>query len=145
MSYATCYAGSNNIHPGFPPLMSDGHFATDWETACRTNEFIRDRAKITNNYDYRQYLIHNADAVILHNQVEACDRCCACQNNLGGGELVRFPHYIFKSCSDKTKPFGYQSSDLKNMYLSRKALQSRLSAPIMTQNEMLLTARPNWN
>ena len=45
--------------------------------------------------------------------------------------------------ADKTQPFGYQHSDLKNLYTSAQSLQSRLSAPIMTQSQMLNL--PNWN
>ena len=46
--------------------------------------------------------------------------------------------YLFKSLSDSSVPHGYESSDLKNMYLSRQALNSRLKAPILTQEHMLL-------
>jgi hypothetical protein len=34
---------------------------------------------------------------------------------------------------------------LKNMYVSRCALQSRLTAPILTQDQMLMARLPNWN
>ena len=39
--------------------------------------------------------------------------------------VVKCPNkYIFKSCTDQSKPFGYQNSDLKNLYISSKALES---------------------
>ena len=44
----------------------------------------------------------------------------------------------FKSCQDNSKPFGYESSDLKNIYLSKQALNARLKAPIITQEQLLL-------
>ncbi len=145
MSWGTCYNGSNNIHPGFPALMSDGQYATDWNAACRMNTLLQQKAHITNNYNYRQYLIKNADTLIKQNQISACDDCCACKQNFGPRPIVDFPHYIFKSCADKTIPFGYEHSDLKNMYVSRCALQSRLTAPILTQDQMLMARLPNWN
>ena len=144
MSWGTCYKGSNNIHAGFPALMSDGQWATNYEPACAINNEIQNQAGITNNYNYRQYLIKNADSVITKNQVEACDNCCACWENFEERNIVKNPtKYIFKSCTDKTQPYGYENSDLKNMYISKKALQARLVAPIMTQAQMLNL--PNFN
>ena len=144
MSWGTCYKGSNNIHAGFPALMSDGQWASNWEPACAINNELQKQAGITNNYQYRQYLINNADNIIKKNQVGACNNCCACWENFKDRNTVKCPtKYIFKSCADKTTPYGYESSDLKNLYLSDKILQSRLVAPIMTQDQMLKL--PNYN
>jgi hypothetical protein len=144
MSWGTCYKGSNNIHPGFPAMMSDGQWATNWEPACTINKALKKQVGITNNYQYRQYLIKNADNIIEKNQLGACDNCCACWENYKDRNAVKCPNkYIFQSCSDQTKPFGYQTSDLKNLYLSSKALESRLVAPIMSQSQMLNL--PNYN
>ena len=64
--------------------------------------------------------------------------------NFKDRNAVKCPNkYIFQSCTDKTQPFGYQNSDLKNLYISKKALESRLVAPIMTQSQML--SLPNFN
>ena len=52
MSWGTCYKGSNNIHPGFPALMSDGQWATNWEPACTINKALKKQVGITNNYQY---------------------------------------------------------------------------------------------
>ena len=52
---------------------------------------------------------------------------------------------IFKSCSDKTVPFGYEHSDLKNIYLTSQDLASRLAAPILTQSDYLAKGIPNYN
>lgn len=144
MSWGTCYRGSNNIHAGFPALMSDGQWATNWEPACTINNEIKREVGITNNYEYRQFLINNADKVVIKNQREACGQCCSCMNQFENTNVIQQPNkYIFKSCADKTQPFGYQHSDLKNLYTSAQSLQSRLSAPIMTQSQMLNL--PNWN
>ena len=138
MSWGTCYKGSNNIHSDFPPLMSDGNWATNWEPACKINNQIKLHAGITNNYEYRQYLIKNADKIVAKNQLDACDNCCSCWENFKDrNTLKNSAKYIYKSCSDKTQPFGYENSDLKNMYLSSKTLESRLVAPILTQDQML--------
>ena len=37
------------------------------------------------------------------------------------------------------------NSNLKNLYMTRAALQSRLCAPILTQSQMLKLGKPNYN
>ena len=53
--------------------------------------------------------------------------------------------FLYKSCTESTQPFGYQNSDLKKLYLDKYQLQSRLSAPILTQYEYLNGGFPNFN
>ena len=141
MSWGTCLNASNNIHSGFPALMSTGNFATDWNSACKNNTTIRKKAHIKDNYQYRQFLIKNADRIINKNQVSACAQCCGCTQSFT--PAPKSQRYLFKSCSDNKTPYGYEQSDLKQLYLSRQALAGRLVAPIVTQTEMLKL--PNWN
>ena len=143
MSWGTCYKASNNIHPGFPALMSEGNYVTNWNAACKMNDALKKHAGITNNYEYRQYLIKNADRLIHKDQVDACASCCGCLQNFHSRPNSQ--KYLFKSCTDSKIPFGYETSDLKNMYLSAQALQSRLVAPILTQDQLLQQHHLNWN
>jgi hypothetical protein len=41
---------------------------------------------------------------------------------------------------DKREPFGYTTSDMKDLYLSRNELQSRMVAPDITQAQLLAFA-----
>ena len=41
-------------------------------------------------------------------------------------EVVKSGIYVFTSNLDKSKPFGYNDSDLKNLYLSRQQLNNKL-------------------
>ena len=60
MSWATCYSGSNNIHFNIPPSMNDGRLFSNYEAACKANNNLKKNLGITNNYQYRQYLIQIA-------------------------------------------------------------------------------------
>ena len=136
MSWATCYSGSNNIHFNTPPLMSDGRFYTNFDPSCKANNELRDSLGIKNNYQYRQWLINNGKSVAKQNRKLACNECSQCIK-----EAAQAPppqKYLFKNCADQSRPYGYEDSDLKNMYFTRQALQSRLKAPIMTQEQLLL-------
>jgi len=77
------------------------------------------------------------------NSVASCSQCCGCLETFN--PVPNSNKYLFTSCADKTQPFGYETSDLKNLYLSRSDLQSRLCAPIMTQDQMLQMGKPNYN
>ena len=46
--------------------------------------------------------------------------------------------YLYQSCNDNTIPFGYQNSDLKNMYLTREALNAKYTGPNMNQEQLLI-------
>ena len=39
--------------------------------------------------------------------------------------------YVYSSGTDSAQPFGYSSSDLKDLYLSREQLASRKIAPVI--------------
>ena len=142
MSWGTCYAGSNNIHFNYPPLMSDGRNFASWQPACDINNTLINNSGIQTNYQYRQYLIKNANSVMKINQVAACDQCGFCQYGNSKPQLQN-GKYLYKSCSDSSQPYGYETSDLKNMYLGRQALQSRLVAPLMSQQGYLTKPRSN--
>ena len=60
MSWATCYAGSDNIHFNFPPIMMDGRNYATWQPGAVVNEQIRENNNITSNWDYRTFLQKNA-------------------------------------------------------------------------------------
>ena len=77
------------------------------------------------------------------NTMAACADCCGCMENFK--PVPPSNKYLFTSCTDKIQPFGYENSDLKNLYLTDTALQSRLCAPIMTQAQMLQHGMPNYN
>jgi hypothetical protein len=146
MSWETCYAGSNNIHPDFPPIMNDGRNFTNWQPGEVINNYIRQEAQIKSNWQYRTYLTKNADAIIKYNQMSACGECCANTVQYGTGQQVSTNSpYLYKSCLDTTKRYGYEDSDLKNLYLSDVTLQSRMVTPVFTQSDLLYNGMARAN
>ena len=145
MSWGTCYAGSNNIHFDFPPIMSDGRNYANWQPGAVISENIRCDAGIKTNWQYRRYLTQNADAIIRANQLEACDNCCSCPARYGTGKSVPSNPHLYQSCSDQGQPYGYENSDLKKLYLSQYELQCRLVTPVLTQDQLLARGFQNYN
>ena len=160
MSWGTCQTGSNNIHFDFPPIMDDGRNFASWQPGGALNAAIRKRENITTNWQYRRYLTENADSIIRYNQLEACDQCCSCParyetapSNSPTSEVhtatenttPQTTPFLYKSCVEDTMPYGYQNSDLKNIYLSENQLQSRMVTPVLTQDQLLKGQYKNFN
>jgi hypothetical protein len=148
MSWATCNKASNNINPTFPAMMNDGELYTNWNSACKMNNEIKENTGLTDNYSYRQWLINNGNNVIATNRVSALGQSCVYttkKENIQSVEGLPDNKYIFSGCSDKTQPFGYEHSDLKSLYLSKYDLQRRMHTPILTQDQLLQGNKVNYN
>tara|TARA_Y100000741_G_scaffold111950_1_gene84026 strand:+ start:412 stop:843 length:432 start_codon:yes stop_codon:yes gene_type:complete len=132
----------NNIHSHFPALMEDGNLYTNWNSVSLTNDMLKNKSSQRDNYQYRQWLVSNAESVMKQNQVNAF--ADSCTNNNMFKKVANSSKYIFRNCNDKVTPPGYETSDLKDVYLSKQELQERLTAPIMTQEELLKNGFINY-
>jgi hypothetical protein len=91
-----------------------------------TNRLIIE-SKMTNNSDYRKYMIQNSKQIIEKNRKEA-------QDNIG--YIKRYSNKKYESYPRNTQiDLGY--SDLKQMYLTKEELNTKLMNPDITQYEIL--------
>jgi hypothetical protein len=131
-SWGTCdNNGCNNIHFNKPPLVSDGRLYTAYDSTEATMEKIRQYEKINTNWDYRMYLQKNAKDIMKYNNIE-------CFYSLGINPTTSFdkpmsstPITYTSNRQSKEPPFGYcnNNSDLKNYYLTREQLNSKMISP----------------
>jgi len=133
MSWGTCYnSASNNIHFDQPPLMSSGNLYTSWQPEAIVNNKIREKENIKTNWEYRQYLTNNALQVMKYNTLEGCYELGLNPYSHTNNAKSNNVPFQFQSTHDTNVPtFGYNNSDLKNQYLSREQLQSRLISPAL--------------
>ena len=124
----TCLNGSNNIHSNFPALMNDGRNIKTNINDTYYENVLKSRLNITTNTDYRKYLQTNADQIILNNQLVACNQCGYNLNTNKSMNLNNNP-YIFNSVLATEQPYGYENSDLKNIYLSKQQLNASKKIP----------------
>ena len=61
---SACYRTGNNKYFNAPPLMSDGRHFTDYRSSCVANSMFYTNKKLTNSFDYRNYLTQNAKNII---------------------------------------------------------------------------------
>lgn len=132
MSWATAYSGTNNIHFDSPPLMSDGRSFASWQTQTDMDEHIRSANNIKSNWQYRQFLISNANDIMKCNMYESTNSLGvnayheSQMGKISGGGSSGAP-YMFQTID--TPAHHAQVSDLKNPYLTREQLQAKKIAP----------------
>jgi hypothetical protein len=130
---------TNNQYPEFPPLMMDGRaVVASYQPESAINNNIILENNIQSNWDYRRYLTNNAVDVMNRNFRDACNDAGYYTNSYdingtpyqltGTPTIIHVPMstpYVFKSDNLTQMPFGYASSDLKDVYLSRDALNEQ--------------------
>lgn len=132
---------SNNKYDGFPPLMSDGRSITaSWQPEAVLNNYLLKEIDVQTNWQYRQYMIKNAKDIMKYNCVQSSNDAGYIKryDDLMSASSNYSTPYIVPSYTDqKTDQPGYQTSDLKETYLTREQLDARMVAPEITQEEML--------
>jgi hypothetical protein len=115
--------------------MSDGRNYASWQPDALINQRIQSQEHIQSNWEYRQFLQKNAINIMQYNNTEYCN-CIGLDVHKETNKTPssNVPHK-WKGTFDTSKPgFGYCNSDLKNPYLSREQLNSRLVAPSINPN-----------
>jgi hypothetical protein len=126
MSYGLCANGSNNIAMNFPPLMDDSRLFSNYYSSVLNDEMLKRNKNIKTNTDYRHYLQINAEAIISNNQLNSCNECSVCPYySKTSLEINKHTPYIFDHTLSNIRPYGYETSDLKELYLSRQQLDSQ--------------------
>lgn len=129
---------ANNQYAGFPPKMADARaLVASWQPEAVINKQLVDSVGVQSNWQYRKYLTKNADDIIRYNREEAF-------NDIGYYkrfteapiENTKTP-YLYSSLMDNSDVRGIDTSDLKQLYLSREQLDSRKISPSITQDELL--------
>lgn len=132
MTFGPCYNENDTVKNqfNFAPIIDDVRNYSNYEPGGSLDNKLKNSANITNNSQYRRYLQTNADSIIKNNQLSACDECCNTpffSNNSDG--MVTTKPYIFDSILSDNQPYGYETSDLKNVFISRQMLQAQLHTP----------------
>lgn len=134
----------NNKYPGFPPLTADGRNITaSYQPEAVLNENLVKEAGIESNWQYRNYLTKNGEAIMRDNFVEASNDVGYFQRFLpsqqGDFDNMFQQPARYSSYHESEKPIEHrQPSDLKNLYLSKEQLHARRMTNMpMSQEEML--------
>ena len=138
MSWGTCYTASNSIHYDKPPIMMDGRNYSSWQPEAVINKKIQTTENIKSNWHYRQFLQENGRKIMKYNKEGysyylGIDPKITVDNEMPNGNVP----FKYLSLHDSRKPqYGYADSDLKNPYLTKEQLQSRIISPSINLNSL---------
>jgi hypothetical protein len=123
---------SNNVYPGFPPLMADSRAViASWQPDAVANEQLIQDNGIKSNWEYRKFLQGNAKQVMETN-FRAASNDTGYYNRWIDHKLHSGEPILYTSVSDSRKPEFYEDSDLKQTYLSREQLDAMKMAPTLS-------------
>lgn len=114
----SCEKTSENKFFNCPPKMSDGRHFTDYRPRCAVNYPADFKNAPMNSYDYRQYLINNAEALMSANLDRAFkdNACGPCVEPFNQGTML--PEQNMQECNASTCKIW--TSDTNGLGLGRK-------------------------
>lgn len=124
-----CERSSDNRVFNCPPRMADGRHFTDYRPRCMSN-FIMNNDSM-NSYEYRQYLIHNADNIMKNNSIASYkdNMCGPCVDPYDQGTML--PEQYLQSCNKNTCKFVL--NDQNGLGLGRQNMVSEESRAIKSE------------
>ena len=110
---ADCYKTSNNKHFGCPPRMDDARHFTDYRPSCHINNIIRTGNNVLNSFQYRNFLINNAEELMDLNRNYACEKNCCGPCNETYHSINTLPELNRVKCNANTcELVGYDPNGL---------------------------------
>jgi hypothetical protein len=101
--------------------LTDGRSFTDYAQDSIRNERIKRENHLKTNEEYRLFLTKNADTLMQYNY----DRSIH-QNQTEYFPSVQYGSpFLYKTMQDDSKPYGYEDSTPKQMYLSREQIDDK--------------------
>ena len=128
---------SNNQYKYFPPKMEDSRSLVSSYQSISVIDYIYKNHK--SNWEYREYLKNNAVDIQKEMQEKSLNDIGYYQRfikNLSDYPETTSPiiPYFFSSMFDNSRPFGYQDSDMKQVYYTKEQLNARLMMPKIQKN-----------
>jgi hypothetical protein len=120
--WATDYTPNKVLDKQNLVITCDGRMFTDYSTDSTLNERIKKSHDIKNNEQYRTFLVNNTSIVIQSNYETMIK-----QNGTNNGNTQQYygPPKLYSDIQDDSKPFGYENTTTKEMYLSREQINDK--------------------
>lgn len=123
---------TNNQYKGIPPKMSDSRsLVSSSQPISVTDYYLKNN---NSNWSYREYLKNNSIDIQKQMQNKSLNDVGYYQRFIKN--ISDYPEitsstipYFYSSIIDNTQPFGYQNSDVKQIYLTKEQLNARLMSP----------------
>ena len=144
MSLDNCISDYTNNFNKEHIIIGDDKNAVDWSPGVELNLEMHKHRNITKNWQYRKYIMKNADKIIKQNQLHACQQCvCPARYeslDVPPGQKDTTPRttpYLYDTCISKYQPPGYEESLQKKTYIIKQDLQSRMTIPSIRNHQLI--------
>ena len=118
----TMWATQNYPQANMPGVVSDGRLFTNYKSEAIVGDSIRKQNGLSNNEEYRRYLVQNTSAIIQYNY----EHMAYDNKSEYDHKQYEYGHpYLYKNIQDDTKPYGYEDTTSKQMYLTREQLDDK--------------------
>ena len=110
-----------------------------WQPESSINRKIQVDSGISSNWKYRQYIQQNANEIMKYNTMQTINASGNNPYTLYNTETVENNPYLFSSIHDTSSPaYGFhkftKNSDLKQDYITKVQMKSRMVAPSIPTN-----------
>ena len=118
-----------------PTQETEGQSFSLWQPFNETNKKIQIESQLDSNWKYRQYMQKNANQIMKYNTMSSIQDSGNNPYTLLNTVVTNNNPYLYTSTHDNSKPlYGYRNSDLKQDYMKKEQMQSRLISPIIPTN-----------
>jgi hypothetical protein len=126
---------NNNYYTIEPTQELQGTAYSLWQPDGSTNKQIQVDAGISSNWKYRQYIQKNANEIMKFNTMQSINASGNNPYTVLNTKTVGNTPYLYSSFHDTSKPeYGFINSDLKQDYMSKQQMRSRMVAPTIPTN-----------
>ena len=126
---------NNNYYTMEPTQQFQGTDYSLWQPDSSTNRKIQVDTGINSNWKYRQYMQKNANEIMKFNTMQSINTSGNNPYTVLNTKTVGNTPYLYNSIHDISRPeYGFRNSDLKQDYISKQQIKSRMVAPSIPTN-----------
>ena len=126
---------NNNYYTIEPTPELQGAAYSLWQPEGSTNRKIQVDSGISSNWKYRQYMQKNANEIMKFNTMQSINTSGNNPYTVLNTKSVENTPYLYSSIHDTSNPaYGFRNSDLKQDYITKTQMKSRMVAPSIPTN-----------
>jgi hypothetical protein len=126
---------NNNYYTIEPTPELQGQAYSLWQPDGSTNRKIHVDSSISSNWKYRQYMQKNANEIMKFNTMQTIKTSGNNPYTVFNTTPVESTPYLYSSVHDTSSPsYGFRNSDLKQDYMTKTQMKSRMVAPSIPTN-----------
>jgi hypothetical protein len=126
---------NNNYYTIEPTPELQGAAYSLWQPEGSINRKIQVDSGISSNWKYRQYMQKNANEIMKFNTMQSINTSGNNPYTVLNTKPVENTPYLYSSIHDTSNPaYGFRNSDLKQDYITKTQMKSRMIAPSIPTN-----------